>query len=64
MIKITDKNRQQIIYAYAEAILGNMNWDTMKDYAHSGIVNDLEKNSNEELEKTINEFDPCLLEDQ
>ena len=61
-MKITDKNRQQIIYDYAGAILDGMDFHSMWEYAHSGLIKDLEENSNEELEKSINEFYPHLLE--
>ena len=62
MIKITDKNRQKIIDNYARAMMSDMNWDTMKEYAHYGLTKELEEGSNEELEKSINEFYPHLLE--
>ena len=32
------------------------------EYVHSGLIKKIEKNSNEELEKTINEYYPHLLE--
>ena len=40
-MKITDKNRQKIIDNYARAMMSDMNWDTMKDYAYIGIISDL-----------------------
>ena len=62
MIKITDENRQKIIYDYAQAVLDGMDYHSMWEYAHYGLTKELEENSNEELEKSISEFYPHLLE--
>ena len=62
MIKITDKNREQIIQNYAQAMMGDMNWHTMKEYAFNGITQDLMDYTDTELENEIGEYYPHLLE--
>ena len=62
MIKITDKNREQIIQNYAQTMMGDMNWDTMKEYAFNGIMKDLMGYTDTELTTEIGEYYPHLLE--
>ena len=62
MIKITDKNREQIIRNYAQAMMGDMNWHTMKECAFNGIMKDLMGYTDTELTTEIGEYYPHLLE--
>ena len=61
-MKIIDKNRQKIIYDYAEAVMGDMNWSILREYAHYGVMKDLEERSDDELLELINEYYPHLLD--
>jgi hypothetical protein len=56
-MKITDNNRAEIIKIYVQSIILNR-WNRTYD----SIVNDLNKYTNEELEKEIGEFSPEILE--
>ena len=62
MIKITDENREKIIRKYAQAMMNDMNWSTMKEYAFNGITQDLMDYTDTELENEIGEYYPHLLE--
>ena len=64
MIKITDKNRQQIIYDYAQITLDSMDFQQLWDYAHSGIVGNLENYTNAELQEEIEQTFPEILENK
>jgi hypothetical protein len=60
-MKITDNNRAKIIESYARSgisrLLSQLWWN-----AYDTLVNDLNKYTNEELEKEIGEFSPENLE--
>ena len=62
MIKITDKNREKIIRNYAQAMMNDMNWHTMKEYAFIGIISDLMDYTDTDLENEITHYYPNLLE--
>ena len=63
MIKVTDKNRDQIIEEYASQLIDNMDWDSLYTFAYEQIVQSKELMDNEPLENEIIEFCPNILED-
>lgn len=70
MIKVTDKNRQEILEHYAESILNSQGNRKSWLMRHSGtafainlIMRDKNLMSNESLESEILEFFPEILED-
>ena len=62
IMKITDNNRAEIIQTYTKSTIDCMDFQQLWDYAYDGVVNNLSKYTNEELEKEIGEFSPEILE--
>lgn len=62
MIKITDKNREEIIEQYAGYLLDNMDFDTLWAFAYDCLVDSKNLMDNVALESEILDYYPNLLE--
>lgn len=62
MININDQNKEHIIQQYASFVIDSMDWDSLWEFARSGIVDNLRNYDNDELKSEISEFYPYLLE--
>jgi hypothetical protein len=63
MIKVTDKNRDQIIEEYASQLIDSMDWDSLYTFAYEQIVQSKDLMDNEPLEDEILEYCPDILKD-
>lgn len=63
MIKVTDKNRDQIIEEYATQLIDSMDWDSLYTFAYEQIVQSKDLMDNEPLENEILEYCPNILEE-
>ena len=63
MIKVTDKNRDQIIEEYASQLIDNMDWDTLYTFAYEQLVQSKDLMDNVPLEDEILEYYPHILKD-
>lgn len=63
MIQVTDKNREDIIKAYAHRLLDDMDWDALYTFAYEQLVESKDLMDNIPLEDEIKEYYPELLED-
>ena len=63
MIKVTDKNRDQIIEEYASQLIDNMDWDSLYTFAYEQIVQSKDLMENKPLEDEILEYCPDILND-
>lgn len=63
MINVTDKNRDDIIRAYAHRLLDDMDWDTLYTFAYEQLTQSKDLMNNVPLEDEIKEYYPELLED-
>lgn len=63
MIKVTDKNREQIIDTYASYVIDNMDFQSLWEFARDGIVKNLKEYTTEQLEGEIKEYYPEILEE-
>ena len=63
MIKVTDKNRDQIIEEYASQLIDNMDWDTLYTFAYEQLVQSKDLMDNIPLENEILEYYPDILND-
>jgi hypothetical protein len=61
-MKVTDNNRTEIIQTYTQSTIDCMDFQQLWEYAYDGVMNNLNKYTNEELEKEIGEFSPEILE--
>lgn len=62
MIKVTDKNRYQIIEEYASQLIDNMDWDSLYTFAYEQIVQSKDLMDNKPLEDEILEYCPHILD--
>lgn len=62
MIKVNDKNRDEIIENYVEGILDGMDFDTLYAYAFECLRDSKDLMENEALESEILDYYPHLLE--
>ena len=58
---VTDKNRDEIIENYVNALLDNMDWDSLYQYAKESLTDSKELMSNESLENEIKDYCPEIL---
>jgi len=63
MINVTDKNRDDIIKAYAHRLLNDMDCDTLYTFAYEQLTQSKDLMDNIPLENEIKEYYPELLED-
>jgi hypothetical protein len=63
MIKVTDKNRDQIIEEYASQLIDNMDWDSLYSFAYEQLVQSKDLMDNKPLEDEILEYCPKILEE-
>lgn len=63
MINVTDKNRDDIIRAYAHRLLDDMDWDSLYSFAYERLVESKDLMDNIPLEAEIKDYYPDLLED-
>ena len=63
MTKVNDKNRQTMIYKYAQKIVDNMDQQSLAFYALVGMMEDLKLHTNEHLEHDIRECCSHILEE-
>lgn len=63
MIKITDKNHEDIVRSYAHRLLDDMDFDTLYSFAYEQLVESKSLMDNEPLEQEILEYYPEILED-
>lgn len=61
-IKITDKNRMDIIRTYAHEIADSMDTDSLYSFVYSTLVENKEYLCDEDLTKEIMNFYPHILE--
>jgi hypothetical protein len=61
-IKVTKKNRRDIIHNHALDVSSSMDMGTLIAFTRDTIEKNFSKLSNEELEKIIGEYNPQLLE--
>ncbi len=66
MNKVNDSNREVLIKAYAEAIVEDAYYDCLAciplvNIALESVITNLQKNTNEELEKEIKDYYAYLL---
>jgi hypothetical protein len=62
MRHITDHNREELINAYANAIVDGVDMSALVDIAVDGITKNLKDYTNEQLENEIKECYDFLLE--
>lgn len=62
MIKVTDKNRDQIIEDYIANLIDGMDWDTLCAFAYEKLLESKSLMENHALELEINDYFPYLLE--
>lgn len=63
MIKVTDKNRDEIIDKYAEYLLDGMDFQELWELAYNHIHDSKELMDNEPLEQEILDYYPEILEE-
>ena len=63
MKKVNDHNREELISAYANAIVEGVDLKGLIEIAVDGITKNLEDYTNEQLENEINECYDHLLEE-
>ena len=63
MTKVNDNNRQMMIDKYAQNIVESMDQETLRFYAHIGMMEDLKFHTNENLESEISRYYPSILEE-
>jgi hypothetical protein len=63
MVKVTDKNRDQIIKEYASQLIDNMDWDSLYAFAYEQLVQSKDLIDNVPLENEILEYCPDILND-
>ncbi len=63
MIKITDKNYEDIVRSYAHRLLDDMDFDTLYSFAYEQLVESKSLMDNEPLEQEILEYCPEILEE-
>jgi hypothetical protein len=64
MKHITDHNREELISAYANAIVDGVDMSALIDIAVDGITKNLKDYTNEQLEDEIKQCYDFLLEDE
>lgn len=62
MIKVTKKNRKQIMGDYCNQLLDNMDFDALYCFAFDMLVDSKRELTNTELQAEITEYYPELLE--
>lgn len=62
MIKVTDRNRDEIIHKYCERLLDDMDWDTLYSFAYERLVDSKDLMDNIPLENEIKDYCPDILE--
>lgn len=62
MIKVTDKNRDQIIEDYVDNLIDGMDWDALYAFAYEQLIESKNLMENHALEAEINDYFPYLLE--
>ena len=63
MVKVTDKNRDDIIRVYAHELIDGMDWDSLYSFAYEQLVQSKELMDNKPLEDEILEYCPNILEE-
>lgn len=63
MIKVTDKNRQEIIEEYVGQLIDGMDWDTLYAFAYEQLLESKDLMANHALESEILDYDPSILDD-
>jgi hypothetical protein len=63
MVKVTDKNRDDIIRSYAHELIDGMDWDSLYSFAYEQLVQSKDLMDNEPLENEILEYCPNVLND-
>lgn len=62
MIKVTDKNRDEIIHTYCEKLLDDMDHETLYQFAYDMLLNSKDLMDNKPLEDEIKDYYPDILE--
>lgn len=62
MIKITDKNRDQIIEDYVDVLIEGMDFDALYAFAYEQLLENKNLMDNNSLEIEINNYFPDLLQ--
>lgn len=63
MIKVTDKNRDQVIEEYVSDMVEGMDYDDLFAFAYETLMESKSLMENEALESEILDYYPDLLED-
>ena len=63
MIKVTDKNRDVIMDAYASRLLDDMDFDTLYSFAYDMLKDSKSGLTNDQLTNQICDYYPDLLEE-
>jgi hypothetical protein len=61
-MKITTKNRKQIIHDHAQNVAGSMDMGTLIAFTRDTIEKNFSKLSNKKIEKIIGKYNPQILE--
>lgn len=64
MIKVTDKNRDELINKFVEFVLNNMKFDDLWQTAYDYMTESKDLMENEALESEILDICPSLLKDE
>lgn len=62
MIKVTEDNRNEMIFQYADTYVDFLDFESMRQYAISGIIENLKNYTNQDLTDEINSLCPNFLE--
>jgi hypothetical protein len=62
-MRLPDMNKAELIDAYAQQVLDNMDMKTMEQMVYDTLVDNLRSYSDEELLTEVEEYNPELLED-
>lgn len=61
MIKITDKNREEIVTEYVSQLIDGMDWDSLYSFAEEKLMESKDLLTNEALESEILDYCPNIL---
>lgn len=62
MIKVTDRNRDEIIHKYCERLLDDMDSETLYQFAYDMLIEKKDLMDNISLENEIVDYYPDMLE--
>lgn len=63
MIKVTDKNRDDIMDSYVSRLLDHMDFDSLYSFAYDMLKDGKSGLSNDQLANQISDYYPDLLEE-